>query len=66
MVSAILVITAAPNGCCLVSVDAAATRVPVDRSGKVTTTMVAPRSNAMPSQRPVMSPGLDHDQQEHY
>jgi len=57
MVALILVITSAPNGCCLFSVDSTATGVPVDRSSRVATTVVVPRSKAMPNRRPVVSPG---------
>ncbi len=57
MVALILVITSAPNGCCLFSVDSTATGVPVDRSSRVATTVVVPRSKAMPNRRSVVSPG---------
>ena len=52
----IRVITSAPNGCCLLSIDATASGVPVDRSSSVATTVVVPRSKAMPYTRPVVSP----------
>jgi hypothetical protein len=52
----ILVITSAPNGCCLLSIDATASGVPVHRSSSVATTVVVPRSKAMPYTRPVVSP----------
>ena len=57
MVALILVITSAPNGCCLFSVDSTPAGVPVDRSSRVATTVVVPRSNAMPNRRAVVSPG---------
>ena len=57
MVALILVITSAPNGCCLFSAEATATGVPVDRSSRVATTGVVPRSKAMPNRRPEVSPG---------
>ena len=57
MVALILVITSAPNGCCLFSMDSTATGVPVDRSSSVATTVVVPRSKAMPNRRAVVSPG---------
>jgi hypothetical protein len=41
------VITSPPNGCCLFSMDATATGVPVPRSSNVATTVVVPRSKAM-------------------
>ncbi len=57
MVALILVITSAPNGCCLFSVEATAAGVPVPRSSRVATTVVVPRSKAMPNRRSVVSPG---------
>ena len=51
MVALIRVITSAPNGCCAFSVDSTATGVPVDRSSRVATTVVVPRSKAMPNRR---------------
>ncbi len=57
IVALILVITSAPNGCCLFSVEATATGVPVPRSSRVATTVVVPRSKAMPNRRSVVSPG---------
>ena len=57
IVALILVITSAPNGCCLFSVDSTATGVPVDRSSRVATTVVVPRSKARPNRRIVVSPG---------
>ena len=48
MVALIRLITSAPNGCCALSTDSTATGVPVDRSSSVATTVVVPRSNAMP------------------
>ncbi len=56
MVALILVMTSAPNGCCLLSIDETASGVPVLRSSRVATTVVVPRSNAMPSSRSVVSP----------
>ncbi len=44
MIALIRVITSAPNGCCLFSMDATASGVPVDRSRSVATTVVVPRS----------------------
>ena len=57
MVALILVITSAPNGCCLLSMDATASGVPVPRSSRVATTVVVPRSKARPSNWLVVSPG---------
>src|SRR6478609_2659400 len=48
-------ITSAPNGCCLFSIDATATGVPVPTSISVATTVVVPRSNASAWSRPVCS-----------
>ena len=48
MVALIRLITSAPNGCCALSMDSTAAGVPVDRSRSVATTVVVPRSNAMP------------------
>ena len=62
IVALIRVITSAPNGCCWFSAEATATGVPVDRSSRVATTVVVPRSNAMPNSRPEVSPGLHVDQ----
>ncbi len=62
MVALIRVITSAPNGCCWFSTEATATGVPVDRSSRVATTVVVPRSNAMPNSRAEVSPGLHVDQ----
>jgi hypothetical protein len=56
MVALIRVITSAPKGCCWFSAEATATGVPVDRSSSVATTVVVPRSNAMPNSRPEVSP----------
>ena len=58
----IRVITSAPNGCCLLSIEATATGVPVDRSSSVATTVVVPRSKAMPNRRPGGVARLDVDQ----
>ena len=49
--------TSAPNGCWRFSIDATATGVPVARSSSVATTVVVPRSKAMPWRRSVVSPG---------
>ena len=57
IVAEIRVITSAPNGCCLLSIEATATGVPVPRSSSVATTVVVPRSNAMPWRDAVVSPG---------
>ena len=57
MIELILVITSAPNGCCLLSIDSTESGVPVERSSSVATTVVVPRSNAMPNARSVVSPG---------
>ena len=57
MVALIRVITSAPNGCCAFSAEATAAGVPVARSSRVATTVVVPRSNAMPKIRPLVSPG---------
>jgi hypothetical protein len=57
MVALILVITSAPNGCWEFSVDSTPAGVPVDRSSRVATTVVVPRSKAMPNRRAVVSPG---------
>ncbi len=57
MIALIRVITSAPNGCCLFSMDATASGVPVDRSRSVATTVVVPRSKAIPYSRAVVSPG---------
>ena len=40
-------ITSAPKGCCLLSIEATPTGVPVTRSSRVATTVVVPRSKAM-------------------
>ncbi len=48
MTALIRVITSAPNGCCLLSIEATASGVPVVRSSSVATTVVVPRSKAMP------------------
>jgi hypothetical protein len=53
----IRVVTSAPNGCWAFSAEATATGVPVVRSSRVATTVVVPRSNAIPNARPVVSPG---------
>ena len=47
MVALIRVITSPPKGCCLLSIEATATGVPVTRSSRVATTVVVPRSNAI-------------------
>ena len=47
MVALIRVITSAPNGCCLLSIEATAAGVPVEVSSRVATTVVVPRSKAM-------------------
>ena len=57
IVALIRVITSAPNGCCRLSIDATAAGVPVARSSRVATTVVVPRSKAMPNRRAVVSPG---------
>ena len=57
IVALIRVITSAPNGCCWFSAEATPAGVPVDRSSRVATTVVVPRSNAMPNSRPEVSPG---------
>ena len=57
IVALIRVITSAPKGCCGLSIDATATGVPVARSSRVATTVVVPRSKAMPNRRSVVSPG---------
>jgi hypothetical protein len=44
MVALIRVMTSAPNGCCALSTESTATGVPVDRSSRVATTVVVPRS----------------------
>ena len=57
MVALIRLMTSAPSGCCLDSIELTAIGVPVDRSSSVATTVVVPRSNAIPYCRPVVSPG---------
>ena len=57
MIALIRVITSAPNGCCLFSIEATASGVPVARSSSVATTVVVPRSNATAYSRAVVSPG---------
>ena len=57
MVALIRLITSAPNGCCALSTESTAAGVPVDRSSSVATTVVVPRSNAMPNRRAEVSPG---------
>ena len=57
MTALIRVITSAPNGCCLLSIEATASGVPVARSSSVATTVVVPRSKAIPNKVPVVSPG---------
>ena len=57
IVALIRVITSAPKGCWRLSIDPTATGVPVARSSSVATTVVVPRSNAMPNARSVVSPG---------
>ena len=47
IVALIRVITSAPKGCCLLSIEATAAGVPVDVSSRVATTVVVPRSKAM-------------------
>ena len=47
IVALIRVITSPPNGCCLLSIEATATGVPVARSSRVATTVVVPRSKAI-------------------
>ena len=56
MAALIRLITSAPNGCCLLSIELTAIGVPVDRSSSVATTVVVPRSNAIPYWLPVVSP----------
>ena len=57
IVALIRVITSPPNGCCLLSIEATATGVPVARSSSVATTVVVPRSKAMAYRCSVVSPG---------
>jgi hypothetical protein len=57
IVALIRLITSAPNGCWELSTDSTATGVPVDKSRSVATTVVVPRSKAMPYRRPEVSPG---------
>ena len=57
IVALIRVITSAPNGCCLLSIDATAAGVPVAVSTSVATTVVVPRSKAIAKRRSVVSPG---------
>ena len=57
IVALILVITSAPNGCCLLSMEATAAGVPVAVSMSVATTVVVPRSKATANRRAVVSPG---------
>ncbi len=47
IVALIRLITSPPNGCCLLSIEATATGVPVTRSSRVATTVVVPRSKAI-------------------
>ena len=47
IVALIREITSAPKGCCLLSIEATPTGVPVTRSSRVATTVVVPRSKAM-------------------
>ena len=47
MVALIRLITSPPKGCCLLSIEATLTGVPVTRSSRVATTVVVPRSKAM-------------------
>ena len=51
------VITSAPKGCCLFSMEATATGAPVFRSRRVATTVVVPRSKAIAYRIEVVSPG---------
>ncbi|CAB5112417.1 unannotated protein [freshwater metagenome] len=51
------VITSAPNGCCLLRIDLTASGVPVFKSNKVATTVVVPKSYAIPYRKAVVSPG---------
>ena len=48
IVALMRLITSAPKGCCLLSIEATAMGVPVERSRRVATTVVVPRSQAMP------------------
>ncbi len=56
MTALIRVMTSAPKGCCLLSIEWTATGMPLVRSSSVATTVVVPRSKAIPNARSVVSP----------